>query len=145
MWQRTLIRFFNSCPLGSTLSLHCCRHTNRIWKPRKRTAKLSVLFMMCIAFWDAAPASHFCSNVTGQSPPLPSPDVAGVLDSRGIQGSLIISGGGKPLVDYHFHIALLLSQEGNGYLSPKVMLIRFSAAPCTGKSAASVRGLGVLG
>lgn len=79
--------------------------------------------MMCIAFWDAAPASHFCSNVTGQSPPLPSPNVAGVLDSRGIQGSLIISGGGKPapIIKDRF-IALAGNTEGNLVIIPTASL-----------------------
>jgi len=88
--------FFDSCPLESTLTLHSCRLINRISKPTKRVTNLTFLFSIFIASWAAGPASHFCPTVTGQDPPLIQPAVPGVLDSRGIQGSLIISGGGKP-------------------------------------------------
>jgi len=88
--------FFNSRPSESTLTLHSCRHPRRIWKLTKQATNLNLLFSMCIAFWTASPISHFCPTVTGQSPPLIPPVAFGELDSRGIQGSLIIAGGGNP-------------------------------------------------
>ncbi len=115
--------FFDSCPLESTLILYSCRPTCRIWKPKKLTANLSFLFSVYIAFWTAAPASDFCSHVAAQPPPLTPPAVPSLLDSRGIQGSLIISGGGKPapIIRDRF-IALAGNSKANLVIIPTASL-----------------------
>ncbi len=115
--------FFDSCPLESTLTLHSCRLINRISKPTKRATNLTLLFSIFIASWAAGPASHFCPTVTGQNPPLIQPAVPGVLDSRGIQGSLIISGGGKPapIIKDRF-VALAGDSEANLVIIPTASL-----------------------
>lgn len=67
--------------------------------------------------------------MTGQNPRLPSPAVPGVLDSRGIQGSLIISGGGKPapIIKERF-IALAGNTEANLVVIPTASLTADDAA-----------------
>lgn len=78
------------------MNFHSRQPTYQKLKPAKRAAKLSLLFSTCIAFWVANPASSLCPKVTGQTPSLIPFAVPSELDSRGIRGSLIISGGGKP-------------------------------------------------
>jgi len=55
-----------------------------------------MLVSTCLAFWVASPTFIFCQPVTGQAPSQNPLAVSTELDSRGIRGSLIISGGGKP-------------------------------------------------
>lgn len=55
-----------------------------------------MLVSTCLAFWVASPTFIFCQPATGQSPSQNPLAVSTELDSRGIRGSLIISGGGKP-------------------------------------------------
>jgi len=78
---------------------------------------------MCLAIWVAGPTSHFCPNLMGQNPPPIPPDVPRVLDSRGIQGSLIISGGGKPapIIKDRF-LALAGKSEANLVIIPTASL-----------------------
>lgn len=61
-----------------------------------QAAKPNLLFSTFIAVWILGSTTHFCPLVTGQPPTGISSTIPQELDSRGIRGSLIISGGGKP-------------------------------------------------
>lgn len=61
-----------------------------------QAAKPNLRFSTFIAVWILGSTTHFCSLVTGQPPAGISSTIPQELDSRGIRGSLIISGGGKP-------------------------------------------------
>ena len=58
-----------------------------------RLPKLNFLLATCFAFGLTSPADLFGQNAEAPNPPQ---TVSGELDSRGIRGSLIISGGGNP-------------------------------------------------
>ena len=114
---------FDSFQSELTLTLHSHQDTDRNWKPAERATKLNLLFSVCIGFWIAGPASCICTTGTGQTPPSPSPTVPQELDSRGIRGSLIISGGGTPapVIKDRF-LALAGNSEANLVIIPTASL-----------------------
>ncbi|MAI69653.1 MAG: cyanophycinase [Rhodopirellula sp.] len=88
-----------------------------------------MFFSVSIALWIAGPASCLCTMGTGQNPLPSSPNVPGELDSRGIRGSLIISGGGQPapIIKDRF-LALAGNSEAKLVIIPTASLTADEAA-----------------
>ena len=89
-------RFFVSRSPEPTLNLHSHQPAHLTSRPAMQAAKPNLLFSTFIAMWILGSTTHFCPPVTGQPPAGISSTIPQELDSRGICGSLIISGGGKP-------------------------------------------------
>lgn len=88
--------FCGPCQSELTLSSLSRQHDHLQRTLEKRPPKLSLLVAACLVISFASSASFFCPKARGQTAAKGPPTILGDLDSRGIRGSLVISGGGKP-------------------------------------------------